>query len=149
MYYNIEFHLKKSSFRTVYQLLHSFREGAKIPTMTGIYRWPPLHRPRVTRTATIHMFGPFTIIHNQFSTVTHLQPSPSIRPHHQHALVINTSTNQHIKISKPSKHRPTTHSPSKLRISLHPNKFCCHYQPEETSIPTNGLLWISAGTQIG
>jgi hypothetical protein len=83
-------------------------------TGMGFYRWPLLHRPRVTRTARQDVDSRFTgpvpipIItnfqpsltsslhhHRQFSTFTHLQPSPST---HQH---INTPTHHPLTVETP------------------------------------------------
>jgi hypothetical protein len=57
-------------------------------------------------------------------TVPH-RPSPSTYSHHK---PVNTIT-----------HRHTNHSPSTLRISLHPDQTWCHCQPAGTSVHQ----WIS------
>jgi hypothetical protein len=97
---------------TVSHCLSTFAEGTKTPTMTGmgVYCWPLLHRPGVTRTTHQYVDSrftgpvPITIITNSQPLLTsrpHLQPLPSTRQH-------------------------TTYSPSKLRISLLSDKICCH-----------------------
>jgi hypothetical protein len=98
MYYHIESNFQKSSFRTVYQLLH--KEQRPHYDGTGIYRWPPLHRPGVTRTAhqqrdrltgplspalTLNSDSPLTLtIHHHHPspsiTINHLQPPPASSP---------------------------------------------------------------------
>jgi hypothetical protein len=71
------------------------REGTKIPTMMGmgVYRWPPLHRPGVTRTAhhvDSRFTGPVPI-----TIITNSQPSLTSSPRHQYALTIKKSTPSH------------------------------------------------------
>ncbi|CAI7632909.1 unnamed protein product [Penicillium manginii] len=76
-------------------------------TGMGVYRWPPLHRPGVTRTAhhvDSRFTGPVPI-----TIITNSQPSLTSSPHHQYALTINKSTPSHT--DTPPTHRRNSASP--------------------------------------
>jgi hypothetical protein len=95
---------------------------------TGVYRWPPLHRPGITRTA--HQQRDWSGPYHQLSlsTLTHLWPSPSTH-HPSPSITISTpslSTCSHHQLASTITHRHTAHPPSKIRISLHSDDSCCH-----------------------
>jgi hypothetical protein len=66
------------------------RERTKIPTMTGldVDRWPPLHRPGVTRTE--HVDSRFTG-HVPITIITNSQRLLTSSLHHQHTLTMKKS----------------------------------------------------------
>jgi hypothetical protein len=120
MYYHSE--AKKTSFRTVYQLLHTERrphydgKGVYPLVATSPPGSHPLHINRGT-----HWSGPVI-------TSSHSQPSLTFGPHHQHTVHHRPSPSITVNMLSPStrQHRHATHPPSKIRISLHSDEFCCH-----------------------